>query len=496
MSVGNSSTVVLLFVIIFFIALIPRQKAVSWELVTSGILGSLWLIIKYPTPSSIVPLRDPDLVRLAIAALFSARLVKFCRSELNSRAVDVMCLAMAATAFLYMLQMRDGMLMTRDAGPHWLIASRALFEPTLNLGPNVLLDAAWYQNQASLPYGLGASFVPLIFGEGLKLSIPVLIVGSLYLLARLGKLVAVSNGRQAQGKIEVPILIVALSAPVYFVALVTSGAYYPYPILGASFIMTLALLFFVDAASSKRIKTFYAACVAIFGASLFRTEVLLILPVVFLLFVRHESRAKIARWMTGTFAIGFAAFISQAWIKYDDPFQSGIGWNVGIQDPTFKAFSLEYLRFNLTNFFLRVPGVRSDFPWFLNYRFTWPVGSEPGGYLTFKYPWLLILGGVVLASLGSIIKKLSLRTTQSNESASRHFSHLVPGLAATVLIAFYLCSFTSSPKYEMLFVPLAASSFVLLLNKFRKVILLFAVWSLIVCALSFETLISAWPHHR
>ena len=451
------------------------------RIVVSLIVGSLmsaYLINTYQMPSELLVLNQPPRYLLPLVAFISTSIIVSVRGKIQTRSVDAVALGAGVTSLVYMSQMNHGIQLTPISGPHWVISARALLGGSLSLGNVQLFDVAWYEGHAFAPYGIGTSLLTIFFAEWLKLAIPVLIVAAIYIYVRISIIVwDISSGLGS--------LAVFLLAP-FMSAIALSGTFYPYPILGSTVFIGLAILSCLDFANTKTNGKLIQCALCIFLASLFRFEAIVIaIPIVaYLVFIFRRIITMAPIWLS---IIGSTtAALVQNKIKFDDPFQGGIGWNNGIQDPEFKTWSVSNFVPNAKNYFFSLPDVSLMFPQRFVFPFTCPGCSEPGGYLAVKYPFVFLALMVVF-----VVFVFGRYLTDKSENGLKARGLLIFFAGMGTLFS-YLFVFASSPKYEMLYMPLLIVLALPMVKRYEKVALVFAIATLIANYFAVYSLVAGY----
>lgn len=257
---------------------------------------------------------------------------------------------------------------------------------------------------------------------------------------------------------------------------ILSGTFYTASNFGAGLFVSFALK---EIAVNKNISIKTNTLLLI--ATLFRFEVILIF---FLLLVTHY---KYFMRIIPFFLLSITLFLLSNYIKFNDLFQSGIGFNHNINNPDFKPSSFKFLLnnhfgdSNLKGFFFKLPDLTNNIKnLYLNFPYT---GSEPGGYFLIKY--LPILLGFF------IFIKQPIFYLKSNFNIFNIFI----GLSGFILISFYLVSFNTSPKYDILFAPLLIIFFLnYSINKiFEKPLIIILFWIHLSILLN---LINQYPFYK
>ena len=455
------------------------------RIVVSLIVGSLmsaYLINTYQMPSELLVLNQPPRQLLPLVAFISTSIIVSVRGNVQTRSVDAVALGAGVISLVYMSQMNYGLQLTPGGGPHWVISARALLGGSLSLGDVQLFDVAWYNGHAFVPYGIGTSLMTIFFAEWLKLAIPVLIVAAIYIYVRISTIVwGISSGLGS--------IALFLFAP-FMSAVALSGTFYPYPILGSTVFIGLAILSCLEFANSKTNRKLIQCALFIFLASLFRFEAIVVaVPIVaYLVFVLRRVITIAPIWLS--IILSTAAALTQNKIKFDDPFQGGIGWNNGIQDPKFKTWSVSHFIPNVNNYFFSIPDVSLSFPHRFRFPFTCPRCSEPGGYLTVKYPFIFLALLMIFAVFVfgrflnyEIDKFLKVRVS-------------LVFLAGIGTLFSYLFVFASSPKYEMLYMPLLIVLALPMVKRYEKAALVFAIATSIANYFAVYSLVAGWESLR
>ena len=130
-------------------------------------------------------------------------------------------------------------------------------------------------------------------------------------------------------------------------AVALSGTFYPYPLLGSTVFTGLAILTCLEFANTRINGKLIQCALVVFLASLFRFEsIAVVIPIVaYLVFVLRRLLILAPIWFS--IILSTSAGLVQNKIKFDNPFQSGVGWNIGIQDPSFKIWSIDYFKPNV-----------------------------------------------------------------------------------------------------------------------------------------------------
>lgn len=325
---------------------------------------------------------------------------------------------------------------------HWFLQAETAFEGRLDIGPalGIYSDSAQRDGRGYLAYPIGSALLPIMFSKGIKIGIAFLAVLSCYLYAYLYRSIFKSRDKEFD--------VFFICSMVLFFLVQSSGTYYPLPFIGFSIFVPVAFLYLTGFVKNGGTQDLVISCFYFFLVSLFRAEGLIFFAaVVAAVFSKVRTKQFLPHQAMVLLAGSFSAyiFLLQNKLKWNDPFNSGIGFNPAIiQGPTFKPIQISFLEERFRQFFLEVPSL--DAPYFQL------QGSEPGGYLFFKYPYLaffllLIFFKAIAPNNNSAFKK-GLSFLKENCAA---FLVMMSGLSGLLI---FLMTFGTSQKYHSVFVPL------------------------------------------
>lgn len=444
-----------------------------------GFIYSTNIINTFPHPNlSLITMHTNSFFFVISIACIVIGCIIAIKKMLLPREVHYFAIGYIILNFVIMHFSTNGFFLQPDFGRHWILQADALFHGSISLGSlndlgGVVIDTAIKDGFDYLPYPIGGAIFSIVFIGYFKIASVFLYTIICYLFVYLAKYV---------GRVRTELVdIFIICGIIFLLPIQMSGTFYPISQTGVSIFIALTFICFTKYQKEKNELFLVIGTFLIFLGSLFRFEIMVCLIIPFSLMFYYYGfnfkkflRSKV--FLTNVILSLFSGFVFciQNYLKFDDPFNSGIGYNHMINDPTMKGLSTKFFPERFIDFFVDLPFLDFSGPIYKILSFPFQ-GSEPGGYFFVRYPYAVLF--IIISLLNLIIyinqrkqfKAIFLKSTISKLISKKYIipvfskdyftKSITPFFGGLILMGIFLFGFNTSPRYHAIFVPLFAVSF-------------------------------------